>query len=173
MFIQNAASGNRKTRRRIAATQWPPGTAGGSSASLAGLQEVSHADSKCPALIRRGDGAALKCCKSHENAINHVQSSGRCFLPEHREDTKQKLWGWGVSAAASRVEGRGLIVSPKRMDERGWSTLAWNPGLAGSPDFFWVTAPLCLGFVSQMGTLQSPSPSCWLCVKVALARAWC
>lgn len=52
------------------------------------------------------------------------------------------------------------MLSPKRVDERGWSTLARNLGLAGSPDLFWVTESLCLGFVGQMGTRRSPSPSC-------------
>lgn len=171
LFIQNAASGNRKTRRRMA-TQWPPRIAGSSSASVPGLQEVSHADSKCPALIRRGDGADLKCCKSHENAINHAQSSGRCFLPEHQEDTRQKL-RLGRSALPLLGLEAEDFYSPKRVDERGWSTLSRNPGLAGSPDLFWVTESLCLGFVGQMGTLRSLSPSCWLCIKVALTRARC
>lgn len=148
LFIQNPASGDRKTKRRTA-TQWPPGMAGGSSASLPGLQEASHADSKCPALIRRGDGADLKCRKSHENAINHVQSSGRCFLPKHQADTRQKLWDWGSALLRLGLEAEDLFALPREwMIECGWSALAQSPGWAGSPRFCWVTESLCLGFAS-------------------------
>lgn len=132
-LLKMLLQGTRTQKRTM--TWWPPWIAGCGSASQLCLQEVSHPDSKLPALISTGDGASLE-WESHENAISHIQSSGY-FLPKHSESTRRSSeakrpelllvglgdkercspaqgtwWQWVVSfGSESRFHGKSLFFS--------------------------------------------------------------